>query len=306
MTSSPSELLDRLDYTESGGFPKKTIQEIIARREEMTPHLLEILRAAHANPAAYLDGPKVMHCTYAAYLLAQFRETRAYLPLIALLNLGNGIPGDLFGDSITENMHNIVASVFNGDEEPLRKLIENPAADEYARACGGLHTYPALVRAGVLPIEAVEKYFRELFECKLERKYSHAWNTLCSLTGDLGFAALLPHVRQAFDDGLCDLFFDRLEHIESRAESGGDAANWTKDCDLVDDVVSMMEWWACFDRKPKRKHVGVSSDHLAKLLQPSEFSSRPTVPPPPKYPGVTRNDPCPCGSGRKFKKCCGG
>ncbi len=23
-------------------------------------------------------------------------------------------------------------------------------------------------------------------------------------------------------------------------------------------------------------------------------------------PGIGRNDPCPCGSGRKFKKCCGG
>jgi hypothetical protein len=303
MTAHPSELLDRLDYTETGGFPKKTIQEIIARSEEMTPHLLEILQAAHANPAAYLDGPKVMHCTYAAYLLAQFRETRAYRPLIALLNLGDGIPQDLFGDSITEDMHNIVASVYDGDEEPLRKLIENPAADEYARACGGLHAYPTLVHAGVLPIEAVENYFRELFECKLEREHSHAWNALCSLTGDLGFASLIPHVSQAFDDGLCDIFFDHLEDIERRAKSGGHAA---KDCELVDDVVSMMEWWACFDRKSKRKHTGVTPDQLAKLLEPGEFSSRPVVPPPAKYPGVTRNDPCPCGSGRKFKKCCGG
>ena len=24
------------------------------------------------------------------------------------------------------------------------------------------------------------------------------------------------------------------------------------------------------------------------------------------YPGVGRNDPCPCGSGLKYKRCCGG
>lgn len=24
-----------------------------------------------------------------------------------------------------------------------------------------------------------------------------------------------------------------------------------------------------------------------------------------EFPKVGRNDPCPCGSGRKFKKCCG-
>jgi len=28
------------------------------------------------------------------------------------------------------------------------------------------------------------------------------------------------------------------------------------------------------------------------------------VPAPVSYPKVGRNDPCPCGSGRKFKKCC--
>jgi len=98
---------------------------------------------------------------------------------------------------------------------------------------------------------------------------------------------------------------DRLEDIEGCAKSGGDI-NWSRDCQLVDDVVSMMEWWVCFDRKPARKPTKDAPDELAKLLETREFPSRPVVPPPPKYQGVTRNDPCPCGSGRKFKKCCGG
>lgn len=301
---SPLELLNRLDYTETGGFPKKAIQEIVTRREEMIPHLLDVLESAHADPDAYLNGPKAMHCTYAAYLLAQFREIRAYRPLMALMNLGEKIPQDLFGDSITEDMHNIVASVYDGDEEPLRKLIENPRADEYARACAGLKAYPALVHAGRLTMESVEDYFRELFEGKLQREHCHVWNNLCSLSGDLGFASLLPHVNKAFEDGLCDMFFDSLEDIEKRAESGGDC-DWFRRCELVDDVVSMMEWWACFHPEPPRKPAKAAPDALAKLLEPREFPSRPTVPPPPKYPGVTRNDPCPCGSGRKFKKCCG-
>jgi hypothetical protein len=301
---SPLELLDRLDYTETGGFPKKAILEIIARKEEMIPHLLAVLESAHADPGQYIDGPKAMHCTYAAYLPAQFRETRAYRPLMALMNLGEKIPQDLFGDSLTEDMHNIVASVYDGDEEPLRKLIENPQADEYARACAGLKAYPTLVHAGRLTMESVEDYFRELFEGKLQREHCHVWNNLCSLSGDLGFASLLPHVNKAFEDGLCDMFFDTLDDIESRAITGG-YRNWSRDCQLVDDVVSMMEWWACFHPEPPRKPAKAAPDALAKLLESREFPSHPTVPPPSKYPGVTRNDPCPCGSGRKFKKCCG-
>lgn len=37
------------------------------------------------------------------------------------------------------------------------------------------------------------------------------------------------------------------------------------------------------------------------------LDSQATAPRPPekKYPGTGRNAPCPCGSGKKYKKCCG-
>ena len=303
MTPSPAELLDRLDYTEAGGFPKKAIQEIIARKEEMVPHLLGVLESAYADPQSYLEGRKSMLCTYAAYLLAQFRETRAYRPLIALLSLGDGIPDGFFGDSITEDMHNILAGVFDGDEEPLRRMIENPSACEYVRSSAGLYAYLALIKTGVLPIESVESYFRELFEGKLKREHSHVWNNLCSISGDLGFASLIAHIDQAFEEGLCDWLFDSYEDIIKRAMSGGNDY-WQRNCVPVDDVVSIMQRWACFNQKTMNKPPKKAAELLSRI-EWRDHSSR-TLAQPPRYPGVTRNDPCPCGSGRKFKKCCGG
>ena len=305
MTSNPSELLDRLNYIPTDSFPKGAIQEVIARKEEMIPLLLGVLESALADPKGFSVGPKLMHCTYAAFLLAQFRETRAYRPLIALLNLQENIPSDLFGDSIVEEMRNIIASVYDGDDQPLRKLIENTSANEFSRASAALKAYPALVHHGMLPRESVEDYFRELFEGKLERNFDHVWNNLCSLCGDLGFASLLPRVRKAFKEGLCDMFFDNLAHIESRAKAGGNG-DGPKDWPLVDDAVSIMERWVCFDQKPAHQPTNHTQDDLSNLFETREFSPRPTVPPPVKYPGVKRNDPCPCASGRKFKKCCGG
>jgi preprotein translocase subunit SecA len=44
------------------------------------------------------------------------------------------------------------------------------------------------------------------------------------------------------------------------------------------------------------------------LRQPAAFGAPAPAPPPragAAQPKVGRNDPCPCGSGRKFKKCCG-
>ena len=305
MTSNPSELLDRINYIPTDSFPKGAIQEVIARKEEMIPLLLGVLESALADPKGFSVGPKLMHCTYAAFLLAQFRETRAYRPLIALLNLQENIPSDLFGDSIVEEMSNIIASVYDGDDQPLRKLIENTSANEFSRASAALKAYPALVHHGMLPRESVEDYFRELFEGKLERNFDHVWNNLCSLCGDLGFASLLPHVRKAFKEGLCDMFFDNLAHIERRAKAGGNG-DGPKDWPLVDDAVSIMERWVCFDQKPAHQPTNHTQDALSNLLETREFSARPSVPPPAKYPGVKRNEPCPCASGRKFKKCCGG
>ena len=44
-----------------------------------------------------------------------------------------------------------------------------------------------------------------------------------------------------------------------------------------------------------------------KIFDPdkSDFQIVPIVKrPKPKYPGTKRNAPCPCGSGKKYKKCC--
>jgi uncharacterized protein YecA (UPF0149 family) len=68
---------------------------------------------------------------------------------------------------------------------------------------------------------------------------------------------------------------------------------------LVTDVVKEMAWWACFDKDRKlayrEKADGVSEASLAGMGRPIRRTE----------PKVGRNDPCPCGSGKKFKKCCG-
>lgn len=59
---------------------------------------------------------------------------------------------------------------------------------------------------------------------------------------------------------------------------------------LIDDVEKQIGWWACFEEN-KRKWDS------AKIR---------FAPPAPKSRvKAGRNEPCPCGSGKKFKRCCG-
>ena len=44
----------------------------------------------------------------------------------------------------------------------------------------------------------------------------------------------------------------------------------------------------------------------AELREQAPVGVEPTTPIRRDTPKVGRNDPCPCGSGKKFKKCCGG
>jgi len=60
---------------------------------------------------------------------------------------------------------------------------------------------------------------------------------------------------------------------------------------FIDDTISDMEWWACF--QPEKK---VKTRPLKSLSTKAKSKKRKKI---------GRNDPCPCGSGKKYKKCCG-
>jgi len=67
---------------------------------------------------------------------------------------------------------------------------------------------------------------------------------------------------------------------------------------LIDDVASEMRWWACF--KPEESdRVGAGEQ----IQMPAGRYNPGTVVR--KTPKIGRNEPCPCGSGKKYKKCCG-
>ena len=83
---------------------------------------------------------------------------------------------------------------------------------------------------------------------------------------------------------------------------------------LVEDVVAEMEWWACFNPEPELPRPlekGGLKQAYPDLLSGSVPFTRPDpiIPVAPitrKKEKIGRNSPCPCGSGKKYKKCCGG
>jgi len=101
------------------------------------------------------------HGMYAVFLLAQFREKKLYPLLIDILSMPGDATEELFDDAITGAMGRILASVYDGDPEPLMRLTENPAANEFARG-EALAALVALVFNQQLTRAFVMDYMKQL------------------------------------------------------------------------------------------------------------------------------------------------
>ncbi len=293
------EILKELEpYT--GRFPKKAMQAAIEQRETITPELLKVLETAAEDPVKFAERKDYMLHMFAMYLLAQFRETRAYRPLVEMFSAPGETPFDLAGDTATEGLKQILGSVYDGDPARLEGLVENDDANGYVRNAA-VDAFVVLAESGQMSREEVVHYFRSLFQGRLKRTHSHVWNGLVCAVADLSAPELLEDMRRAYEDDLVDPGFARLEGIERdlRHPEG----RYREPYHVITDAIAEMEWWAAFHpgdselKKPAKPQLSPPPDRRS----PSYDTLQPIV----RQPKIGRNDPCPCGSGKKYKKCCG-
>ncbi len=292
------EILSKLEpYT--GRFPMKAMRAAVEQRETITPELLKVLETCAEDPAAFAQREDYMLHIFALYLLAQFRETRAYPLAVRIFSAPGEVPFDLFEDTVTEGLSQILGSIYDGDPRPLERLIESENVNEYVRIAA-IDTFLVLEQSGQVPREQVVGYFQQLLGGKLQRTHSYAWNGLVSAIGDMPAPELLEDVRRAYEDGLIDPGFASLEGIERDLRFRPEGRRERHY--VITDAINEMEWWAAFHPADSRPRP------LPKLTVPNASPEPTSYDRPLPYvrePKIGRNDPCPCGSGQKYKKCCG-
>jgi hypothetical protein len=128
----------------------------------------------------------------------------------------------------------------------------------------------------------------------------YGWQKAIAL---LGLEELKPLVANAFERGFIDpmvtdhgLFLKDLQ----QAQTSGDVLGLLADQHIapLDDALAELSKWHAFSEEHKREKarraVRGSTPELWDAPQPVVNPLR----------AVGRNDSCPCGSGKKFKKCC--
>ena len=304
---SPDEIagiLDRLSYPDFA-FPEAEFAAAVARPDEFVPHLLRILEDFADHPREYFEDRECAAPFVAMYLLAQFREVRA-LPL--LLRICTSVPAKLLDaildDVITTDLGAILASVSGGETAGLRALTESIGVDKFVRAAG-LEAMQILLIDGVITRDELLGYVSTLAGKMRSERDDDLWTVLTFVCTDLGFGELREPITWAWRHNLISpraISWRELEHALSR-DAARALEKLRKQTRLhrIDDAARRMEWLGFFqppllDEPPI--HLDDDRDDIfAEALDPHSFVREGAK--------VGRNEPCPCGSGKKYKKCCG-
>jgi hypothetical protein len=296
-------------------FPAEALALADAHREEIAPHLVAELESLASDPSRMADDSDYMLLDYAAHLLAWWRDPRGLAPLLSLARIPDrDLHDEVFGDYLNNALGRCLASMARSHLQPLMELAEDTQADPYARGAA-LEAMKACVIEGDAPRDRVLAYVRDLApravaESRADNDDPAFLNFVVDLAADLGDSDMLPAIQGWFDEGVLDPFLVDMEDIEHAATQP--LAQHLQELrergkGYIRDPETEMAWWHCFQEDPPRD----ATPDARAWAAPSRESARIVSPPPPAQPQVRespkvgRNDPCPCGSGKKYKKCHG-
>ncbi len=278
------EILEKLSvFGEDQPLPKEALAEAVRQRETITPALLDALDAVYekvqTDGNGVCDDPTYGLSAYAMFLLAQFQEPRAFPKLLRLLTLDRDSL-DIVLDDMLFCMGNVLYSTYDGNLSSAKAIIVNGGYDPFAREAP-LNLLEGLFRDGRLSREEMISFLRERLAFLGEGENEEIVGAIIArLIADNDLYELVEDVREAFRLGKVDLMhmgdFDSFfDYLYNETEHG----EYTR---LITDTVQELSGWACFkEEKPSK----LSIDDILSWK-------------------AGRNDPCPCGSGKKFKKCC--
>jgi hypothetical protein len=285
----------------------------ICNRPDSVPHLARIIEEdKYWEVGGPGDGWSPFH---ALHLLGCNKTTEAlHVLIVTLRNRGKDI-----GDWLTEDMPSILANFGSSAVEPLTELVLDESLDAFVRGA-------AATALGVIAHnhseyrEPVIKLFRQILkEANAKGAEENNYTFITLLVDDLAQLKdqdAFEDIEQAFANGLIDEFFINLNDIKRIYRTPDEDMPYhyhhekdpmdqfsQKNIDYLYKLHYDTEKTRIEDKLKKslktldypQQVYGVWDDTDSK----SKFSKGKR-----KEKKIGRNDPCPCGSGKKYKKCC--
>jgi hypothetical protein len=278
--------------------PRDVMRWALDNWDEAAPGLLGVLERFTDGTDRSEEAANALF--FILHLAGERRETRAFAPLCHLAKEADVLE-TVMGDGVTTTLERILIGTYNGDLDTLKGMIEAAAADEYVRS-GALQVLAYLTATGRVAREETEAYLLRLYDSMEPQNENFVWSGWVLAIALLGLETLSGIVRQAFARGLIDpmvMGYDDFRRDLARTLADPEHMAGLRHhrlAPLEDAIGELSGWYAfsdAFTRDQERRPGGMG-------LAPSA-APQPLINP---FKNVGRNDPCPCGSGKKFKKCC--
>lgn len=290
-------------YVEDGNFNYDAVRKARENKALISDLLLEELNKI-INKTIITGESVPMFVDYALFLLAEFREKRAFPLVLKLIELAGLDPYNILGEGIMDNLHSILCSVYDGDLESLNRIILNDKLDGWSRGMA-LNVYQYLYENDMIKKEDLISFLRKVISTfkESEEDVSSIADGVITIIKNCHIFEMIEDVQNMYDEELVlykysggyDDFIDTLFDYERSKNN---------EIKLIDNAIDKMAWWYCFNKDGKNSKKSINDFSYPELLEKFNDYMEESIN---KYDfsKVGRNDPCPCGSGKKYKNCCG-
>jgi hypothetical protein len=286
---------------EPGTLPVAAIEEARQHRDLITPYLVDAIREASVHVQTGQLESNVHFI--ALFLLSEFQSEEGFYEIMTAMSLPGDLPFDLFGDAVTEDLAKILAQFAGDRPELLDDLIANRNLNEYVR-WEAAQTYIYLVRDGRMERDEAVDRLRKQLRQSLDRGESDMITHLVTELTRFGAREALEEIQKAFESQVVETYMIDFETAERELTDGD--ATFRKAIERcpptgIQDTIAELQTWASYseEKAPSTPASGPAINFLPDLAS-GGVPSLPEV----VQDRVGRNAPCPCGSGKKFKKCC--
>jgi len=281
--------------------PREAMQWTLDHWDEVAPELLSVVERYTSGADRSDEAASAVF--FILHLAGEKRDTRVFPFLRRLAQDGEAIEAAL-GDGTTTTLKRILISTYDGDLDTLKGLIEAAEADEFV-CVEAFEVLAYLTATGRISREGTEAYLLQLYDTLQPQQESFVWSGWVLAIALLGLEELTDVVRQAFGRGLIEPmvmgYDDFRRDLERTLADPERMAGFEYDqIGPLEDAIGELSGWYGFSDAAKLDQERRASRSTAASLAFAD-APQPHVDP---FKGVGRNDPCPCGSGKKFKKCC--
>ena len=258
------------------------LRAAVERFEQVRDPLMMVMQVAAEDPWI-LSAEEVWRLNYGFFVFAATRHRPALKPLLDFLSWAESDAFEIVGDFIRDDAAEVIAALACGDgatvaDATLRRSLDWAALDAMHRAMGIMALRGDWPRAAYL-----EHMTRTLAERLLDHSAQPlvAWSSFAEVAACTHLWELAPELAKLYRSGRVDAEWITEAELAAILKSPGSAHHFLRrHPEIVDPAERVARWedpW----------NVVSEGTTARKLLR------------------IGRNDPCHCGSGVKFKRCCG-